>query len=124
MDKNLLVIEDDPDVSLLLCSKASRLHYHCEIDKTGAEWLGKIQKNQPDAIILDMDLPKMSGFSILRQLKANPKYQSIPVFIWSGTSDPEVVEEARKLGARAYLSKSEGIERLFEQLKLPSGKAG
>jgi CheY-like chemotaxis protein len=116
MEKRLLIIEDDPDVSLLLRSKASRFHYNCEIDKTGAEWMEKIQKNQPDCIVLDMDLPKMSGFSILRQLKAHPKYQSIPVFIWSGTSDPDVMEEARALGAQAYLSKSDGLESLFEQL--------
>ena len=117
MRKKLLIIEDDPDMSQLLKNKASELNYRCDVDSTGARWGKLIQSDRPSAILLDMDLPKMGGFSILRQLKSKDDWRSIPVFVWSGTSDAEVVDEAKALGAEAYFFKSRGFEDLFEKIR-------
>jgi two-component system, OmpR family, alkaline phosphatase synthesis response regulator PhoP len=117
MAKRLLIIEDDPDMAFLIKNRAIRLNFSCELDTSGIEWKEIIKKQPPHAIILDMDLPRMSGFSILRQLKAHEDYQSIPVFVWSGTDDLEVVQEAKSLGAHAYVFKSEDLEILFNKIQ-------
>ncbi len=116
MQRKLLIIEDDPEMGYLLGTKAARLNFLCDIDETGAEWPALLHQGPPDAILLDMDLPRMSGFSILRQLKAQDAYRGIPVFVWSGTSDPEVIDEAKDLGARDYFLKSKDLNELFREI--------
>ena len=75
-----------------------------------------------DLILLDLDLPGMSGLDLCRQLKAGPQLQDIPVIFVSGQHSPENKQEAERLGAVEIIEKPvtllRFLSRVMGQLKL------
>jgi len=65
------------------------------------------KKIQPDVILLDILLPQKNGFEILKELKSDSSTKKIPVVIASNLGQPEEVAKGKKLGAIAYIIKSE-----------------
>jgi len=65
----------------------------------------KLVKNNPDLIILDVMLPEMNGIDVLKELKSNDHYKSIPVFMLSNLGQDSIVQEALKIGATEYIIK-------------------
>src|SRR3990167_522172 len=110
--KRILIVDDDPD---LLATVKERLNVHdfiCSTLSAPEKVLERAIKWRPDLILLDLGLPAISGFSILRELKYHPKLARIPVVIFSGNSDAEVVREGLELGATGYLNKTCGAREL------------
>ena len=70
----------------------------------------------PSLIMLDFYMPVLDGLKTLRQLKANEHFQQIPVVMWSGSSRPEDISQAYRLGARAFHTKPVLFEDWQEQL--------
>jgi CheY-like chemotaxis protein len=67
-----------------------------------------------DLILLDLNLPHVSGFEILEFLKADPQLMKIPVVVLSGSSSHEDIERCYAAGANSYLCKPTGIDEVFE----------
>jgi two-component system cell cycle response regulator len=67
--------------------------------------LRSAQGNPPDLVLLDLDLPDVSGFDVCRELKADPRTMNIPVLFLTGTEDPSVKAAALDLGAIDYITK-------------------
>jgi CheY-like chemotaxis protein len=65
----------------------------------------KIQNDWPDLILLDLSLPRIDGWEVLKFIKQDPDLQSIPVMMLSGSTDPDNIMNGKKLGATAYLFK-------------------
>jgi two-component system alkaline phosphatase synthesis response regulator PhoP len=81
MPKNILLIDDDPDlvraVSMILESKS----YNVSAAYGGVEGLEKAKKEKPDLIVLDVMMPDKDGYAVCRELKANPELSAIPVLL-------------------------------------------
>ncbi len=71
---------------------------------------------QPDLIILDYEMPEMSGVEVCKRLKKDPQTSHIPVIMLSIHDDEEIVKECREAGAEAYVRKSDGREALLENV--------
>lgn len=71
----------------------------------GEETLKQVKKKKPDAIVLDILMPVMDGFSCLEALKANPKTAGIPVVVCSSFGQKHDIDRAMKLGAAGYIIK-------------------
>ena len=117
MERTILLIEDDPLsarlVDLILKSEGHRVI----ITRDGAEGL-EVAKNTPlDLILLDLMLPKMDGFEVLRQLRADPKTADVRVVIVSAKSQPADKERAAELGVNAYLTKPYRKVELLELVR-------
>ncbi len=69
----------------------------------GRDGIEKAQKEQPDAIILDLDMPGMSGEDTLKALKCSGTTISIPIIVYGKNDDPAMKERLVKLGAAAYV---------------------
>jgi CheY-like chemotaxis protein len=82
----------------------------------GPEGLALAEKEQPDAIVLDVMMPEMNGWEVCRRLKSNPHTSGIPVIILTGQDDPNLSREATRLGAATLLYKPCPIERLASVL--------
>lgn len=114
MTKKLFIIEDEPDMIHVLKQRAKYHKFEYYIDTTGAGWMEEMLKVKPDVILLDMNLPRMSGFGILRELRSTQELSHIPIIILSAISHKEVIDEALALGAKAYFSKEGNLDTLFE----------
>ncbi len=86
----------------------------------GADALKKIAENRPDMILLDLFMPNLSGFEVLKALKTNPGYKNFrntPVLVTSGVYKPAEVEMIHELGASGFISKEAVPEFLAYRIK-------
>lgn len=72
----------------------------------------------PSLILLDLKLPKMSGFEVLQWVRGNPAFRRIPVIMFTSSKEKVDVDRAYELGANAYLLKSVDYQNLVEALKV------
>lgn len=122
----VLLIEDEP-----LTIKIYRTHLQSEghevlIADNGEEGLKLAVGEQPDLIVLDIMMPKIDGFSLLKEIKTNPKTQKIPVLIYSNLSSPQDITKAKELGATDYLIKAkvtptQVVKKIKESLPRSAG---
>jgi CheY-like chemotaxis protein len=100
-----LVIEDDPRSIKLMELILDAYGYQAVIARNGEEGLAAARNQLFDLILLDLMLPEVDGFEVLRQLEADPDLADIPVVITSARARPTTKEEAVELGADFYLTK-------------------
>lgn len=105
----ILLVEDEPrDIELTLAAfKQAKLANPIQIARDGAEALDVVarQETVPDIILLDLQLPKISGLEVLRRLKSQARTRAIPVIVLTASRSSEDFREARQLGADSYIVK-------------------
>jgi two-component system phosphate regulon response regulator PhoB/two-component system alkaline phosphatase synthesis response regulator PhoP len=102
--KKILLIEDDILIAELLGEGLSA-KYYIKRSATGEEALSTLSEERPDLIILDILLPGIDGFEVLRRLKADPATANIPVIVLSNLSGDEDIAKAKELGAAEFIVK-------------------
>lgn len=124
--KKILIVEDESDFATLFVWRAKTQGYECKVDFTGEHCLEKSKEFQPDIIVLDMNLPKISGLGLIQQLKLTPSLAPIPILVLSAVGQQEVIEEALDRGANSYFLKTGAMADLFsiieEHIKHPDKK--
>lgn len=103
----ILIIEDDQLISRMYEKAFSFEKFEVRVEHNGEAGLEAVSDMQPDLILLDVMMPKMTGIDVLKELKANPKNQSIPVIVLTNLSGTEDAEMALSLGAVKYIIKSQ-----------------
>jgi signal transduction histidine kinase/ActR/RegA family two-component response regulator len=101
-DPVVLVVEDDQSSVDLLRAYLTGSGYEVLVERTGPEGLAAVRREQPDAVVLDIQLPGLDGWGLLTALKAVPETSSIPVVVVSVLDDRA---RGRQQGAAAYLVK-------------------
>ena len=104
--KKILIVEDDPLVANIYRNKFSVEGYQVEIALDGQAGLALMSTFQPDAVILDLMLPKITGVEVMRRIRAEPAFEKLPVIVFSNTYLTNLVQEAWKAGATKCLSKA------------------
>lgn len=102
----IMVIEDDKFLRELLVRRLEEENFEVFSCVDGNEALAGIKKELPDLILLDLILPGIDGFEILKQVKQDNNISSIPVIILSNLGQQEEVEKGISLGAVDYLIKA------------------
>jgi DNA-binding response OmpR family regulator len=102
----ILIIEDDQIVANIYRNKLSVEGYNVEIARDGLAGLEMFQRFRPDAALLDLMLPKMTGVEILKKLRADPQFERLPIIVFSNTYLTNMVQDAWKAGATKCLSKA------------------
>lgn len=106
--KKILLVEDDAFLQELAAKKIADAGYDIEAASTGEEGMEKLKDLKPDLVILDIMLPGIGGFDILKKIKnsEDESISNIPVIMFSNLGEEEEVEKAKKLGAVDYLVKA------------------
>jgi len=104
--KKILIIEDDPFLSEMYAAKFSQSGFKTEIAVDGKKGMEKIKASRPDLILLDIVLPKMDGFEILKKVKKDSKLKKIPVILLTNLGQKNEVEKGLALGADEYIIKA------------------
>ncbi|HOO44835.1 MAG TPA: response regulator [Deltaproteobacteria bacterium] len=120
----VLVIDDDQGVHAIINVIVKRQIPDCDFFSAynGEEGIEYAERELPDAILLDVEMPGIDGYETCRRLKANESTAHIPIIIFTGmAADAEGMDEARLCGADAFLGKPiskvdliEKIERVLE----------
>lgn len=116
--KKVLLVEDDLLISDILARKLTQSGVHVLHAASGDAAFTILTTETPDLILLDLILPGMDGFEILKKLKADPVQMKIPVIILSNIDDQEKIDQAKALGAIDYMVKiSVPLEEVVKRVK-------
>jgi len=102
--KNILAIDDDP-VVLRVLSALLASTFDLRISKSAMEATFLMVQAPPDLILLDIEMPDVSGFEFLHTIKKNPKFMNIPVVIVTSHHEEEFANHAKKSGASSVVAK-------------------
>ncbi len=113
--KQILIVEDQPAVAAGLKSLVHSLGYDARTASSAGEALFEIGRECPSLLLLDLNLPDSTGGDVLRLLRADRSFDSLPVVVCS-VRDRLTADEVRVLGAQDFVAKTEIFERLGEVL--------
>lgn len=105
MNKQILIIEDETALLYALQSQLSVAGFKTLVAADGEQALALILKEKPDLIVMDIILPKIDGWTLLKKIKGNKITKNIPVIIISNLSDEPSRTKGLDLGAKDYLAK-------------------
>lgn len=113
---HILVIDDEPDIRRLLAEILTQRGYQVTTSSSGADGLAQIEKNRPALILLDIMMPEMTGWDVLRRLREGPNHD-VPVIVLSARESATAMREVERLGARSFVGKSAGYSRLLLEIR-------
>lgn len=114
----VLLIEDEEILGDVLKEKLEQEKFTVEWATDGEAGMAKVKPFSPDLIVLDLILPKKDGFTVLKELKADPKFKTIPVVVLSNLGQDEEIKKALALGAVDYMVKAQHpINEVIEKIK-------
>lgn len=120
-DTTIFLIDDDTDDQeiFVLALEEVFTSYHCVTAKNGVEALEKLKSGdvKPDYIFLDLNMPRMNGKQCLAEIKKESALNSIPVIIYSTSSESQHKEQMITMGASAFVTKPPVIPELIASLK-------
>ena len=114
--KKILVVDDDK-TSLTVAKNALVDDYDVFTVPSGVKLFRLLEKVTPDLILLDVNLPEMSGYDIIRRLKTSECTRGVPVMFLSARMDSESEAEGLRLGAADYVLKPFSKEVLLERME-------
>jgi CheY-like chemotaxis protein len=100
------MVEDHPDLADLYQLKLQLDGYRVAVASDGAAGLKLARSLMPDLILLDIHVPQLDGLQVLAALREDEATGELPVVICSEDDDPQLIKEAQRLGAAAYLVKA------------------
>jgi DNA-binding response OmpR family regulator len=116
--RTILLVEDEPLLANLLKQRLEKEGITVILCRDGEEALKTLRETKPDLILLDVILPKISGFELMETLKADPQFEKAPIIIISNLGQDTDVQRGQELGAIQYFIKAKvSIEELVEHVK-------
>jgi CheY-like chemotaxis protein len=112
----ILLIDDDFNLLQMVKLMLERVGHQVEISKDGERGLTLAAQNQPDVAIIDVMMPGLSGYDVIRKLRTDPQTARIPIIILTARSQPMDKEMALEAGANAFLSKPVTAQELVERV--------
>lgn len=113
MSKEVWIVDDDDEMARAVALMLKLLEYetkHFNHPRPAAQAL--LAGKQPDLMILDINMPEVTGLDMLEFLRRRPEWKKLPVIMLSSEAADVTVEEAMKLGADGYVMKPVTIEEL------------
>lgn len=119
---NILIVEDDPFLSSITVSHLEGHGFSVSVATDGEQALASIEKDVPDLVLLDIVMPGINGFEVLKRIKADNRTKHVVVIMFSNLGQEHEIEDAKKMGADAFLVKAkftprEVLEKIQELLK-------
>ena len=116
-DKKIVLAIDDNPVQLKLFKEMLVPKYDLRVVKAASEALHFLNVNNVDLILLDIEMPNVSGFEFLYDIRKIPSYMNVPVIIVSGNSGQDFLKEARKSSAADVLTKPVVSDTLIKTIE-------
>lgn len=118
--QHILLVDDDADDQYVFKDALQNVAPSIIVDTAvdGIDALQKLSENRtlPQLIFLDLNMPRMNGKGFLKEIKSSQTLQSIPVIVYSTSSNPTDIEETKALGAKQFITKPNSYNELCEVL--------
>lgn len=113
----ILIVEDEHDCAELLRYHLQKENYQTDIARSGKEAIEAIERQMPDAVLLDIMLPELNGWEVCRILREGPNGKSLPIIMLTALSDEKERVTGLSLGADDYISKPYSMKELLLKLR-------
>lgn len=120
----ILIAEDEPDIRELVAFTLRFAGHEVTTTSNGEEAVQKAGQMIPDIILMDVRMPRMTGYDACRALKADPALKDIPVVFLSAKGQDSEIQIGLDAGAEEYLLKPFAPDQLAERVKIILGKFG
>lgn len=121
--KTVLIADDEPNIVISLEFLLQREGYHVLVARDGQEALDTIALMSPDLVLLDVMLPRVSGYEVCQQIRENPAVAGTKVLMLTAKGREVEVSKGMALGADAYVTKPFSTKDLLAQVRLLLGDA-
>ena len=118
MNQVLFCVEDDENINTLIQETLENSNFEAHGFLEPLSFLKKLSVKKPDLIVLDLMLPKMNGYEILKFLKNNRDYEDIPVIILSAKSAETDIVQGLDMGASDYITKPFGLLEFISRINV------
>ncbi|WP_241426195.1 response regulator [Geobacter benzoatilyticus] len=128
-EKRILLVEDNPDDEALTIRalKANNLRNEIVVARDGAEavdflfgtgaYADRDTANQPELVLLDLNLPKLNGLEVLKKIRSDNRTQLLPVVVLTTSDEDRDRVDSYRLGANSYIGKSVNFEKFSESVR-------
>jgi CheY-like chemotaxis protein len=115
--KKVILAIDDNTIQLKVFRGTLSQHYDVRLVKSAPAALGLLKEIDVNIILLDIEMPSVSGFEFLHDIRKIPKYMSVPVIIVTGHTEPDFLEYAKRTSAADVLIKPVSSQVLIETIE-------
>src|SRR5665213_461340 len=112
MAYKILVVDDEPTIVLLMEFSLARQGYEMLVAVNGEEALDKIRAHAPDLVLLDIMMPRIDGYEVARQVRADPATATLPIIMLSAKAQEEDIRKGVDIGVDEYITKPFAPEHL------------
>jgi len=116
-EKKIILAVDDMAVGLTTVRTILQQDYDVRLAKSASIALDMLQQFVPELILLDIEMPEVSGFEFAALLQQNPEYRNIPVIFVTSHANPQFIDQAMGFGAEGYIVKPFIPEALTKRVK-------
>lgn len=116
-DLRLLFVDDDPILREFAAVHLATENSSIETAADGEEGLASIAERQPDLVLLDLEMPRIDGFEVLRRLRSDPATERLPVIVVTGREDTAAIDRAFDAGATSFIAKPINWRLLSYQIR-------
>ncbi|MDM8350862.1 response regulator [Pseudomonas sp. sp1636] len=116
MSKTVLIADDEPNIVISLEFLLEQAGYRVLVAHDGQEALEAIERQPPDLVLLDVMLPRLSGFDVCQKIRENPLWQHMRVVMLTAKGREVEISKGLALGANAYITKPFSTQELLAQI--------
>lgn len=117
MTKKILIVDDEPNIVISLEFLMKKEGFDVAVASDGEEALAKVASFDPDLILLDVMMPKKSGFEVCESLRSNPKHGGLLIVMLTAKGRDTEVAKGMAIGADAYVTKPFSTKELLVKVK-------
>jgi DNA-binding response OmpR family regulator len=113
---HLLIVDDDTHAAAALSALLRREGHEVAAAPSAGTALSYVRQNEPDLILLDLEMPRVDGLDLLDALADEPRFAHLRIALFTGRDDEQARQQARRLGACDYIVKGTGWDEISRRI--------
>ncbi|UCF64161.1 MAG: Hpt domain-containing protein [bacterium] len=113
---SILIVDDSLSVRKFLSSMLTKNNYEVQAAKNGQTAIEMLGQNDYDAVITDLEMPQLSGYELIEQIRSDLRREELPIIVLTGRASKQIEQQSRKLGANEFIVKPFKDKDLLEKL--------
>ena len=117
MAQRILIVDDEPNILISVEYLMKREGFEVSVARDGLEALDRARADRPDLVVLDVMMPRLDGFQVCEQLRADPELAGLPILMLTAKGRAVEMKQGLAVGADDYMPKPFSTRELVERVK-------